>query len=163
MSSQRPSLRPLPKRPKWKPVTIITGGTGAVAANASLRAFYVDGTQDYIKGRVQLERWCGNPTQFRIVYTGFDGHTGQAQVNGIVDLPRSAWNPDVNKGKSKNMTGRVLIMAFNGNDTSRGLEKVQLTIPTKNGGHSVARTMIQAFIAADIELASGDNLMGQHI
>ena len=61
------------------------------------------------------------------------------------------------------MTGRVLMMAFNGNDTSRGLEKVQLRIPTKNGGHSVARTMIQAFIAADIELASGDNLMGQHI
>ena len=154
-------LAPL-TRPVWTPVQIISGGTGVVSTKASLRAFYANGTQDYFKGEITLERWSGNPTRYRIAYDGIDSHTHEAEV-GTVDLPRSAWNPDVNKGRSENMTGRVLILKFNSNDTRLGLEKVQLTIPTNRGGHRSSKTIMQAFVAADIELQSGTNLIGRNV
>ena len=148
------------ERPIWKPVAVVTGGKGVVSTQASLRAFYADGSQDYFKGEITLERWSGMPTRYRVAYDGLDAHTGLVDV-GTIDLPMSSWNPDINKGRSANMSGRVLILTFNSNNTRHGLEKLQLTIPTNHGGHRAARTVMQAFVAADIELDSGENLMGR--
>ena len=130
--------------------------------DASLRAFYDDGSRDHYKGSFTLDRWNQSPIRYRISYDAFDVSSGGDDA-GTIELPLSEWKMLFTKGKSANMEGRVMIMTCNSNDTKRGLEKLQLTISTKNGGHRVAKIVFEAFNAANIELCSGSSLVGKKI
>ena len=58
---------------------------------------------------------------------------------------------------SDNMKARLLHIKFNANDTDEGLMSVQIVIPTKSGGHRAAKTVIDAFVSANIELMASQS------
>lgn len=151
------------ERFQWLPVAIVTGGEGDVILNAAARAYYEDGSTDFIKGAITLARWSGQPTRYRIEYDGYDALTLEPEA-GAIALPATRWEVHTKKGRSENMKARILILTCNSNDTRRGLKKLQVTIPTIDGGHRVAKIFMEAFDAANIELQSGgENLMGRHL
>ena len=153
----------LPNR-LWEAVSKVAGvqAGGTVQTRASLRAYYDDGTNEHYKGGFLLERWNQTPTRYRISYDGFDANTNINEA-GTITLPMTQWHLVFTKGRSENMQGRIMIVTFNSNDTKRGLEKIQLTIPTKEGGHRAAKLVFEAFTAANLELLNGATLVGSRV
>ena len=148
----------------WQPVSTLAGvqAGGTVQTRASLRAYYDDGMNEHYKGAFRLERWNQDPIRYRIAYDGFDANTNINEA-GTIDLPLTQWNLTFTKGRSENMEGRIIIIVFNGNDTKRALEKIQLTIPTQYGGHRAAKLVFEAFNAANLELLNGATLVGNRV
>ena len=148
----------------WEPVTTQSGEVrGKISFEGSIRAVYKDTNNNkHLKGTFTLERWTGSPTRYRISYDGFNADT-EEDTAGDIKLPRSPWNPVASKGVSNNMKARLMLMNMNSNETEDGLATVQIMIPVVNGGHRAAKTVLEAFVAADIELRSTQRLVGRRV
>ena len=149
----------------WQIVTAQSGEPrGSIEFEGSVRATYSrTELNKHIKGSFRLERWTGTPTQYRILYHGFNAGT-EEDTAGDIKLPRSAWNPVASKGASKHMVAHLLMMTMTAADTEEGLATIEITIPVPDGGHRAAKTVFQAFTAADVEMRStGEVLVGRRI
>ena len=149
----------------WQVVAAQSGELrGSIAFEGSVRAFYSNKDNNkHIKGNFTLERWTGAPTRYRISYNGFNAAT-EEDTAGDIKLPHCTWNPVPSKGASKQMVAHLLMMEMESADNEESMVSVQITIPVVSGGHRAAKTVFQAFIAADVEMRStGESLVGRRI
>lgn len=147
----------------WTPVVATSGEVrGIIQFEGSVRATHADETFKHIKGTFTLERWSGSPTLYRVSCVGFHAIT-EADTVGEIAMPQTAWNPVASKGKSNNMLARMLMMKMKSWESEDGMKQLQVIIPVVSGGHRAAKTVFEAFVAADTELkTSGENLLGRH-
>jgi hypothetical protein len=149
----------------WVAVTALSGEVrGTISFGASLRAKYANGKLVHVKGTITLERWSGSKTQYRLSYHGYNGQTDSEddQLIGTIVLPRSVWNISSTKAASNNMKARLMMINFDPDSNDDGLKSVQVTMSILDGGKCATKTVVEAFIAAHVELRSkGEELVGK--
>ena len=145
----------------WVCVTAQSGEIrGSIRFTGNVRVFYKNGTNNHIKGNFLLERWSGPVTRHRISFDGCHS-SNKADAVGTIALPLCPWNPDPSKGKSDNVVARMLLLDMQGKKNDEGMLRLQIIIPVLHGGHRAAKTIFEAFQAADSELRAGENLVGR--